>query len=300
MLPLSVYPKPISYDQPPEGEEIQVDIVRPTRPIGSQVRIGLRSVKQGVLRALWLLVPPARWFSTGRLVLMAIVVVVAGTIWFSTYWTRRGELAGQVVAMRAEWNRELARGDFSRARERLEQASTALRRYVGNARDLLEVRQLATEAAIFAELIDMPLSAVLSEIGPLSASETEAYFEHNLKRGTLLLDAFVTASPATGTALAGPRLDAKLLIGQESIRVELSDQALFRGMDLELARRVFFGARIRSIDRAPGSADWVLRLVPESCVLITSALCLEGLDWPLDEETGNLLESQSQWVLEKS
>src|SRR5262249_13898917 len=107
VLPLSAYPKPIVYETPSRLEQVPVEVVRPQRPVGIRLRIGLRRTRRAGSRALWSLVPPARWFSPVRLVIMAMLIVVAATIWMTVHWNRRGTLTSDIVAMREAWTRDI-------------------------------------------------------------------------------------------------------------------------------------------------------------------------------------------------
>jgi len=212
----------------------------------------------------------------------------------TVYLTRRGRLTVDIVAARAVWTKYLEAGDFAKAREMLDQAAAEIKRYGEVSRDSREVEQLAREVALFADLAERSLEDLFQEVHRMSPQESSEHFRDNLKNPSEIFDVYVSPSAADPSSF---RVDSKFMVGSDAARLDLSDVKLFKSFSPGLSTRVLFGARIQSVERAQGFDDWSIRLVPDSGLLITSELCLEKINWPVDEATRTLLERQAKWVL---
>jgi hypothetical protein len=89
-----------------------------------------------------------------------------------------------------------------------------------------------------------------------------------------------------------------LRTGQAFGRVALDDLTLFGQFSLQMPHRWILGARLKSIDREGGPA-WVVRLEPDSGVLLTERAALEAELPPLrDDPEWPLLLTRQQGLLE--
>jgi hypothetical protein len=244
---------------------------------------------------LWAFVPPARWFSPVRLLIAAMLLVVAGTAALTIHLTRRGELTGDIVAARRAWMKHLEAGDFAKARPVLEQAAAEIKRYGEDSHDWREVDQLAREVALFSELPEQPWAELLQVVRSMSPADSSEYFRDKLEHPPMIFDVYVSPS---GDGLAAFRVDTMIFLGQEAARLDLTDFKLFKSLAPGLSTRFVFGARIRSIERSADSTVWVIHLVPDSGVMITSDVCLDKVGWPIDDGTRSVLEDQKKRVLE--
>lgn len=296
VLPISPYPRPISYETPTRATGVLVEVVRPKRPFGVRVRIRMRRARRSTGAFLWALVPPARWFSPIRLLMAAMVFVVVGTAGLTVHLTRRGGLTGDIVAARVAWTKHLEAGDFAKARSVLDQAAAEIKRYGDDSRELREVDHLAREVALFADFPERPWEDLLQEVRSMGPQECAEYFRDKLKSPSVVLDLYVSPSGAGPSSF---RVDNRLFLGSDVARLDLSDLKLFKLLSPGLSTRILFGARIQSVERSPGSDDRIIRLMPDSGVLITSEMCLGKISWPIDETARKLLESQLKWVLEQ-
>jgi hypothetical protein len=306
VLPENCYPVP----KPPPGvapvwpeaeeepkEEKPAAEPVPHAPVAERLRDGLRHVGEGTAASLRSLKPPARWYSPVRLLLFAIVAVVAGTVVVTVFLSRRAGLARELASARDASLAALNEGNFTAAQQQLAPAMRSLDRYGAGDREFAEFRQLAREIAIFAELLEPAMEQVVDDTRGMSPEEVEAYFRDKFESPALILEAAVARSTDESATGSGITLDARLLVGTDLVRVATADLALLRGLPADASNRVLFGARIQSIDH--DNAGAVIRLVPESGVWITSATCLEKISWPVDDETRTLLETQRKWVLER-
>lgn len=298
VLPLSPYPRPISYETPTRDTGVVVEVVRPKRPFVVRARIRLRRARRATGAFFWALVPPARWFSPVRLLMAATMLAVAGTAVLTVYLARRGGLTGDILAARAAWTRYLEAGDFAKARDVLDQAAAEIQRYGVDSRESREVQQLAREVALFADM-ERSLEELFQEVRGMSPDESAEYFHDKLRNPSVIFDAHVSPSPAPGAGQAAFRVDHRLYVGTDTARLDLSDFRLFKLRSPGPSTRVLFGVRIHSFERSSDSTEWIIHLVPDSGRLITSELCLESWGWPLDESTRELLKSQTKWVYEQ-
>jgi hypothetical protein len=296
VMPLSAYPKPIVHETPSRQEQIPVEVVRPNRPLGLKLQIGARRASRAGARALWSLVPPARWFSPVRLLVVAMLIMIGGTVWLTIYWNRQGSLTSDIVAMRRAWTQDIEAAQFGDARTKLEQAVSAIRRFGEDSRDAREIEQLAKEVGQIADLLDRPLEEVVRARRSMSATEAEAYILETLKSPALILDA--TINPGAGSGSSGYRVEAIMVSDEQPIRIDVSNLSVLAALAPSQPTRVMFAARIEAIEPPTQGFEWAVKLVPDSGVLLTSVRCLEKLGWPMDDATRAVLEAQSQWVLD--
>ena len=300
VLPLSPYPVPRPLDAAPRRAAPQGAAAAPTRrrrrkrPLVVRLRIRSRRARRRIVRGLWRMVPPARWFSRGRLLIYAIVVLIVGTAAMTTYVSARNRLPSEIVAFRKLWTTALEEGRLHDAREVLDRATKALRRYGSGDEQQREIVQLAAEVALLDDLVrgfDGPPQQWLESVKDASSHPS------------LVLDVVVIPTAAEDGVASGHRIDSRLLLGVEPARLDISDLKLFRPGHPAEPQRVLFGARIGSVQLAPDNSAWVIRFVPDSGVWITSELCLEKAGWPLDDATGDatreLLRTQKTWALEQ-
>jgi hypothetical protein len=299
VLPVSAFPKPIVYETPSRSEDVKVQVVRPTRPLGLRLRIRMRRTGRAGGRAARSLIPPARWFSPVRLVIMAMCLIVAGTIWLTVYWNRRGSLASELVTLRAGWTRDIEAGDFAGARIKLEQAAAALKKFTGLTRDARETQQLAKEVAAITDLLDRPFDDVIRERQNMSESDAEQYLQEKLKNPAVVFDAFVIPMAGAEPGSTQLRLENPIVLDSDAVRVEISNLECFAKFAPDSPTRVLFAARIQAIDRTPKAGGWTIRLIPQSGVFLTSRECLAKLGWPMDSAIETVLDSQAKWVLDK-
>jgi hypothetical protein len=308
VLPVSPYPKPAPTESPLEPVEMPLAERPPRRPrrrrrpLGVRLRIRGRRMRRGTKRALWSLVPPRRWFSPVRLIVMAILLAIAGTPWLAIHLRRWGGLTGDIAAARPVWEAALKRGDFAAAREELDRASSRLKRYGSGTRDEREIEHLADEVALLADLLqptalETRFDELIRKAGSMPPQQWRHYF---LTAGnpSLVFDVYLIPN-SDETGQVAYQTETNLFIGA-ACRLDCKGLKLFERLAPAQPTRVLFGARIEAVEPLPGAADeWLIRLAPDSGVLLTSADCLEQLGWPIDETFRTILESQKQWLLDQ-
>ncbi len=296
VLPRSLYPAPAPVAVlRSAGARVEPAVQK--RPLGVRLRVRARRTRRRLARALWRFVPPRRWFSTGRLVAAGIVLAVIGTTMLTVYLTGRSRLTANILERRGAWTRALERGDFAVARSELDAATAAMRRFGSRGPEEVGIEQLAREVAIYDDRLDTPLEQLIArEVQNKSPDEWSRYVQANVRGRALVFDARVHVSDALDAAAGDYELGYAFFVGDEAGRWEVSRFALFESVRERLPARLLFGARIESIERAPGSAVWTVQLSPASGVLLTSPLCLEKAAWPLDAEMRSRLETQAEWL----
>jgi len=299
VLPISPYPKPISYEAPHGAVRAVVEEGRPKRSLGIRFRIRVRRINRASRAFFWAFVPPARWFSPVRLLMMAMILAVVGTISLTIYLGRRGGLTSDISSARVAWMADLEAGDFAKARVKLDAAAVSIKRYGKQGPEFREIEQLAKEVALLADFVEPSLEDVFREIEFMSLQQCSEYLRDKLRNPGMVLDVFVCPALADVSNIAGFRVDSKIFVGTKATRLDLSDFRLFQEFSPGLSTRVVFGARIQSIERIENSDEWIIRFVPDSGALITSPLCLEKFGWPMDELTKNILEAQNKWVVDQ-
>jgi len=154
--------------------------------------------------------------------------------------------------------------------------------------------QLHREAELLANLSPGSLEEIVErgkEVG--DPDEWKKQFARLKYQGAgVLFDALVQRDPGGRVRLTNYEVAA----GDEKVRLELSDLAVLRGLPLERPRRLFFGARLRSVAREEGAA-WVVRFEPDSGVLVTDeeAVIACGLQEALPE-LRPVLRQQAEWL----
>ena len=292
VMPLSLYPapRPMSGSPRPTAGHVARAVVKPRRrkrPLGVRVRIRMRRARRRTVRGLCRLVPPARWFSRGRLLSYAIVILIVGTAVFTVDQSRRSRLPSEILSARAQWTAALEVGNFREAREALDRATRALRR---TGKQQPEIEHLAAEVALFDDLIQT-----------LDDSPQQWADRLTGKPGgpALAFDLVLTPTLQEDGTVAGYTVRSRLVLGDQYVRLDVSGLELVARLRPAQAQRVLFGARLAAIEPGLENGEWVVRFHPASGVLLTSDLCLEKAGWPLDESARDKLRKQKTWVSEQ-
>lgn len=290
VLPLSPYPAPRLIEAVPrQPRAAPTKPRRRKRPLGVRLRIRSRRAKRRVVRGLWRMVPPARWFSRGRMVSYAIVVLIVGTAALTFYLNKKNRLPGEIAAALKAGTAALKEDRLHEAREVLDGIKKQLLFYGSGDEQQREIVQLAAEVAVLDDLLR-------GFEGPPQQWDSSSH-------PSLVLDVVVSPAAAEDGVASGCRIDSRLLLGVEPARLDISNLKLFRPGRPAEPQRVIFGARIASVELAPDNREWVIRFVPDSGVWLTSELCLDKAGWPLDDAsvdaTRELLRTQKTWALEQ-
>ena len=299
VLPISPYPLP---PPPlPEGEaQPKAERREPWKlAIAQRLRIGWGQLTKRVVAQTGQLVPRKESFTRGRMLTLGIPMLVALTVWLTSYLGGRDRFSEEIQSARADWAESLRQGDFHAASEALRKATRLLERFGEGGRDEREIWHLSRETELYANRLERELDDLIAELRRAATEEPHANSTALPGSGSVLFDFTINVPDATdplGTTRALP-----LLAAGDPVYLDLESLNLLDDLKIETAKRILFGARIQSIEpRGPRSAGWLLRFVPDSGILLTSPRCLEKAGWPVDAATRSLLENQHQWVLERA
>lgn len=236
--------------------------------------------------ALWLLVPA-----------VVLGLLAMGLVYGLVRWQGLADPAGTVAEatprQRLLQTIEAGRGELDRGATHL--AREILDRAVAQ-RDadpaLLSeaehraLNQVQREAALLTDLAPVSLLAMLDQAEKAaSLAAWQARFRADYQGRAVLFDDVFRLDRER--KVHGRRLD-DLKTGQAFGRVALDDLALVGQLPLQVPQRWLIGARLKSIEREGGPA-WVVRLEPDSGVLLTERAPLEAEvpslridpEWPL-------------------
>jgi hypothetical protein len=186
---------------------------------------------------------------------------------------------------------QMSRGNFRLALADLRAACT-LRELPAWPRALRqELAQLQRQAELLADLMGESLSEVLAHAAAVQEKEWQADFRHRYRGKAVVFDLEVRAGPDGRF-----EHDWLLRARDEPARLELSDLELLHRVPLDRPQRLLFGARLAAVLREPGRG-WVVRLDPDSAVLITDAGAAVACSLsPEEPEVRALLERQAEWA----
>ncbi|GIW88769.1 MAG: hypothetical protein KatS3mg108_3093 [Isosphaeraceae bacterium] len=217
------------------------------------------------------------WVITG-------VLVLAGSTVFLRLWQARLErLPGEA---QENWSAGLAAlesGNFDAARQHLGRAASAFERLGGSDPRTPEARQLAREAAILADLINVSLEELLDEAARQDNFDRwTSRFETLYKGRSLIIDTTIEGLPPPGASPGAYGLAYRVLSGRGPRparvgRLDLNGFHLFEDQKLAPGDPVLFGARLASIRLQ--DTEWLIGLEPDSGVLITRSDALQRTDW---------------------
>lgn len=237
-----------------------------------------RAAAEGTRR----LVPPRRWFSTPRLVIAAVVLLVAGTAYWQVVQARLRSLRESVVPDGRRGLQALADGDLAAAREILARVDQAIRRLGETFPDGPRFQQAHAELDILDKLLPISLDDALREAS-LSSSRTD----DAIRGKAIVLDAEVSRDPS-GTY----RIGYVAFMDGEPVRIDPGPMALFEKLGARGRARLLFGAKLEGLDRQGGR--WRIRLDPHSGVLLTERRVALALGLAGEADIAERLRDQRQ------
>jgi hypothetical protein len=215
------------------------------------------------------------------LVFLAVLCLVVGTIALSFWKQRRSALPRDAEKGRVQGLAALDAGEFDQARLLLSQGARAVDALGGEYEGAEAIRQGALEAAIYTGLVSEPLEKILAEASPGDETWPDRFAARYQGR-SVLLEAHVIAVPdssGTGAYDLDYRVLAPGAAGRPRVaRVDLAHFALFQAIKPRRGERLLFGARLADVAFEDG--QWLVRLEPESGVVMTRPKPLEALGWP--------------------
>lgn len=269
-------------------------------PVLSEAELAQRSTWPKRLRAkLRRLGPWQQALLAGGITLLSVVLILYITLRSSFPGVNSVENDPAALARHLETGRgALSQGKVHLAQRELSDA-VALARHFPAALTMSERRQLTQlhrQAALLAELLAEPLEDILrraADLTDLDEHEWQAAFRARYRGRAIIIEDEVRRDSGGQYRLPG----YKVLVRGKPALLELGDLQLLHKLPLENPQRLLLGARLASIERAPGGA-WTVRFQPDSGVLLTdfgaAAIC-SSLP---PAELRVILERQAAWLAE--
>jgi hypothetical protein len=224
-----------------------------------------------------LLPPPRRsirarvWRHRHLLALAGVVLLVTATVAYRSYRSYRENLPRVAEASRTRGLEAFSTGSFDVAKRELARAADALES-LRDTRNAPAVRQLAREAALFADLATSSLEEIVEAVATSASDKADTILQQQGR--SFLIDSTIEVAPKGDKPAI---LTDRILVAGKIGRIDLDGLELFRGQALPAGQAVTFGARIDSIVLAD-DGRWHIRLQPESGVFITSPEAWKALE----------------------
>ncbi|MFO0893041.1 MAG: hypothetical protein U0790_28380 [Isosphaeraceae bacterium] len=232
----------------------------------------------------------ARRVSRPVLIIAGLIVLVAGSVTYRTWRSRRHLLPEVAAVGRTEGIPALEEGKFDKAYQLLAKARDAVDVLGGDVEGAEEIRHAADEAGVFVDLLSDSLETLLEEAARTRPQEWANRFDDLYKGRSVIVQATIVATPASGVA-GRYELDYVVLPPGEGAgerrfaRLDISDLQAITLAQPKVGDHVVFGARLASFAYDSDRESFVIRFDPNSGVSIRYTRALEALGWP----TGTLI-----------
>ena len=239
---------------------------------------------------------PRDWARRHRntLIVLAVALLVAGTIGFRGWRANHQELPQIAALGRTQGLAALDEGNFDKAHQLLSPARRAVDSLNGAVEGAEEIRHGAEEAAILTSLVPDRLEAILAEAGGYSdPAGWPARFATFYRHRSIVVTATVIAAPDSERH---GHYDLDYRIFQDggdgsrprpTSRVGRIDLTAFRLLELaktKVGDQVLFGARLDSFALDLDGGEWIVRLEPDSGVFMAHPRALQAIGWPSGAE----------------
>lgn len=275
--PLEVQrPKPRSANVKPSARPAAPPrrVSQPREPLGPKLAAAAKK-----------LVPPRRWFTTPRLIFAAVIFLVAMT----SLWQVRSR---HLRHLREELVPEARRGLQALADGRLQEAHAHLKFTIGaldTLRESVPEEPIYRQAFAELDLVDDLLPQTLDN-SLYNGTQAPEYVSSAIRGKALILD--VEAEPdedGVWQFLCLPFMDG------EPIRLAAEDLKLWEQQDFRNRTRLILGVRLAGIEKDE-QGSWVLRLMPDSAVLLTEPRIAQDLGLSTDPSVGEVLQRQKRMI----
>ena len=248
---------------------------------------------------------------------VTLMLLVTGAWQWDRY--RQKQFAKDLVAYTALGIESLDSGEFFVARDQLRRADRAARGLRGQSPRQRTARQLYRESIIWSSLAVGSIHRLTSESAdgaPIDPGQWPEQFRQRFIGRCLIFNALVSRvafydqGPKADNASGEPgeselpenspprtelRLEWAAIAPEARIEIRLPDVEAFAAVVPGKPRLLLFGARLISLEPSPTEAGlWLLRLEPESCVLLTVSEPLEHLGWPNVDPLRTLILRQAR------
>jgi hypothetical protein len=159
------------------------------------------------------------------------------------------------------------------------------------------LEQLYREASVLSDLSPLSLTEIIEAGGRLSAAEWDAVFPHRYQGQSVVLDMEVrrVAGRYQHSLLLFPSATAA---PQDAALLELDGLEVLARLPLEEPQRLIFAARLQSVRQEKQAGAWVVRLAPDSGVLLSDPNAAVHLCPALNDVAARqVLDRQRGWLL---
>lgn len=233
------------------------------------------------------------WRNRNALLFLAVILAVGAAVG-NRLWRQKLESLPRLYERgKTEGLAALDKGDFHSAKQILRESADAIR-ILGDRLDATdeveEVRHAADEAAIYADLVSIPLDALIEKAA--KAGSREAWlstFDTLYKGQSIVVEAHVSAVPDPARADSAYEIDYRIGYGQGPIpagrgRIDLKGFRLAEDARPKLGDRLAFGARLAAVELDVARNEWAVKLDPDSGVFLQRVAPLRILN-VIDEES---------------
>lgn len=246
-----------------------------------------------------LIVSVRRTFTPFRLLMMGVVLAAGLTGWWTWRKTQQDAARDRWIMARdlAEEHLKAGRlGDLQTALQQAVDAAEMTGRYDSEAQNTFSLL-MQTQAVNDLSLVDLysELSSMYSKPGSPDVSRSQTT-EQILKDGWHLFQCRVQVKDEESSTV---QLELPMEFQSDSAtdgtRIQVMSSPLSAAAKAMKGDSLILAARIESCQRpaSPGT-DWVIRLIPESCTLMTSVVHCEEVGLPVQEQPDILQQLQRQ------
>ena len=186
-------------------------------------------------------------------------------------------------------------GQFHEAIRQFEEALVLHQRHpeVLTSADRKRLVQMHREAQIFVDLLSVSVEEILNQAAAeQDDSEWQAAFSKRYRGKSVIFLAGIHRDSSNHWLL-----DYEVFVRDKRARIDWENLQLLRDLPLNESHRVLLGVRLANVEPEPGRS-WVVRLQPDSGVLLTDGDALATVFSQPPESIEEVLKRQEAWAAE--
>lgn len=186
-------------------------------------------------------------------------------------------------------------GQFHEAVREFEEALVLYQKHpdVLTSADRKRLIQMHREALIFVDLLSVPVEEILNQAAAeRDDGEWQAVFSERYRGKSVIFLAGIRRDSSNHWLL-----DYKVFVQEKHARIDWENLQLLRDLPLNESHRILIGARLANVEPEPGRS-WVVRLQPDSGVLLTDGDALATVYSQPSEGIDEVLKRQAAWAAE--
>ena len=251
-----------------------VPLAERTQRVQAQVRAAASKLK-----------PPRHWFTAPKMIFVAAILLLVATFFWQTNRRRLGQLREQMVPRARHGLQELSEGNLAAARDDLQFAIRAIDEVGERVPEEQRYRQAFAELDVALDLLDEPLDEAL-----VGGAVSPDLVNQRVHERAIVLDVEVEPD-GSGRWL----FHFLMFLDEQPVAIDPDGLELFDRLGIEARTRLIFGARIDGLVHNDGK-DLVLRLLPNSGVLMTESRVFEQLGIARDPTAEDVRRRQFEWI----